>query len=821
MQGSLAHCYNLKSLVYQKKGNLVKALEQSNNSLEISQSNKDLVQLSTALSNVGIIYWSMKDTLNAIQYFEDALLLMDSTHSDPLNIASVKANLAGAQPFGQKKLNMINDAIQFNKKHGFTNYQAYTYFFLADYYDKGEKDYEKAVKNYHLALDYARESSDASKLGQISIHLGLVYKELDILDSAQYYLEQGLEVSKDLGLEFDQEIGSKGLSEIYAQQNEHKKAYALMNDSYELQKQIFNTDLANQSSFASAEYESEKKEAEIVRQQLEIERQVNSRRLWIGGGAALITLLSLGFFGVYQTNKRKRAEAEMALSMEQQRSKDLENLSELKTTFFNNVSHELRTPLTMVIAPLKDLSDKIKNVNYKKDVDLALTNSKRLLTLTNEILDLSKLEENKIDLTLSDIEISSFLKRTFHSFDSLAKSRRITLKSEILDKDIWIKTDVKKLEKIVINLVGNAIKYSPDESHVTLKLNLNMLDNSILHINIIDNGYGISHEDQNHIFDRFYQSDRMDQSSGTGIGLALVKEYVHLLGGEISLKSDIDKGSTFSIILKDIEIIKPAEISNTESTADANNVINGIKLNGRKPHILIVEDDLEMSKYLSRILTPHFECDTAFSGIQALDKLQKTDYDLITSDVMMPEMNGFELREKINDHPNWKDIPFVMLTARSMEEDKLRGFRMGIDDYITKPFNTSEYLARVQNLLQNKKKRIAFSEEEEEVDFDSEFINNAQEVVLNHIDNTQFSVKEFAKEMNYSSRQLGRILQKLTGYSPVTFILEMRLQKAYELISKKQFKTISEVMHEVGIESASYFATKFTERFGINPSQVN
>jgi signal transduction histidine kinase/DNA-binding response OmpR family regulator len=821
MYSSVGHCYNLNSLTYQKQGDLLKALEYSKLALEMSKKSKDVTQLSTALSNVGMISWALKDTLNAIQYFEDALDLLDSIHSDPINIASIKANLAGAQPFGPRKKKMIEESIQYNEENGFTNFQAYCYFFLAGYYEKVDSNLRSAIDNYLIAIKYAEESKDQSKKGQTSIHLGVAYKNFNLLDSAQIYLEQGLSITEDLGMDFDVEIGKRNLAEIYAINDQFEKAYSLANESQDLQKQIFNTELANQISFANTEYETEKKEAEIARQQLEIERQNNARKIWIGGAVGSIILISLGFFGWYQRTQRIKAAAELALELEQKRSQDLEQLSALKTTFFNNVSHELRTPLTMVIAPLEDLTQSIKNVNHKKDLDLALSNSKRLLNLTNEILDLSKIEGNKLELNKSEIEVKSFLKRIFHSFDSLGKSRKIDLSFNDTDEEVWINTDSNKLEKVIVNLVGNAIKYSPDESTITLNIDTKKLNDNILCLKIIDNGYGISDEDQQHIFNRFYQSQTLNQSSGTGIGLAIVKEYVDMLDGTISVNSELGKGSTFTIELRNVEVLqgKSEKVHHSiEGQIDSKYV--PFSINGNKPRILIVEDDLEMSKYLEGLLSPHYSCEIAYNGHQALDNLNNAQFDLITSDVMMPQMDGFELREKINNHHEWKNIPFILLTARSMEEDKIKGFRLGIDDYITKPFSTSEYIARVHNLLKNKIERSAFEKEETDEDVALDFVKRAEQNVLERIDDSSFSVSDLAAEMNYSNKQLGRILQKHTGLTPVSFILEVRLIKAYQMLKDHVHPTVSEVMYDVGIESASYFTTKFKERFGISPGKL-
>ena len=200
-----------------------------------------------------------------------------------------------------------------------------------------------------------------------------------------------------------------------------------------------------------------------------------------------------------------------------------------------------------------------------------------------------------------------------------------------------------------------------------------------------------------------------------------------------------------------------------------------------------------------------------------LDILEKKEFDLISSDIMMPEMDGFEFRAELNKSEKTENTPFIMITARVLEEDRLKGFKLGIDDYIAKPFSADELKARIYNLIKNK---VSRSEEDKEISFEDSLIQNARNVITQHIDDPEFKVDDLAKKLAYSGRQLGRILKKATGLSPVEFILELRLQKAYRIIQERKFSTINEVRYEVGIESPSYFTTKFKERFGINPSEI-
>ena len=229
-----------------------------------------------------------------------------------------------------------------------------------------------------------------------------------------------------------------------------------------------------------------------------------------------------------------------------------------------------------------------------------------------------------------------------------------------------------------------------------------------------------------------------------------------------------------------------------------------------------------MNNFLQQILSPYFFCQSAMDGQQGLELLHKSKVDLIISDVMMPNMDGFTFREKVSEIPNFKDLPFVMLTARADDQDKIRGLQLGVNDYMPKPFNAQELIARIHNLLKNKASRQAVVQEpeDESIATDERFIKEAEAIVLKHLDEVAFKVTDLANAMNYSQRQLARVLKKYTGLSPVEFILEIRLQKAYQLIQQQRYLSVSEVRYDVGIDSASYFSKKFTERFGETPSNL-
>jgi len=323
-----------------------------------------------------------------------------------------------------------------------------------------------------------------------------------------------------------------------------------------------------------------------------------------------------------------------------------------------------------------------------------------------------------------------------------------------------------------------------------------------LSLKVTDTGLGISKKDLEQIFNRFYQSEDGKKAGGTGIGLALSKELAQLFGGDLTASSEVNKGSVFTleIPLKEIEytppiteIIDPEEKFITKKIEAEENQITyqPILINNQKAKILIVEDNHEMSDFLSKILDPYYRVQTAANGKEAIQKLNSQQFDLITSDVMMPEMDGFELRAIISKIERLRQMPYIMLTASSLETDKLKGLSLGIDDYITKPFNSKELLARINNLLINKQERDRFQKEDKESPqpetVDHQLLKQAEEIVLKNIHDPDFKVPDLAKKIGYSQRQLTRIIKKLTGLSPVSFILEIRLQKAYQLLEERRY----------------------------------
>jgi len=564
-------------------------------------------------------------------------------------------------------------------------------------------------------------------------------------------------------------------------------------------------------------------------QELEIEKQKQTRNKILGGGIILLLLsTSIGQW-YYHKQKIKKKEAQQELKLQQHQKIKLKELNEMKSQFFTNVSHELLTPLTLISGPLQNVIPKLKDAAIKEDVKLAHSNSRKLLSLINEILDLSKLERGEISLEKISFDLDNTIKRIFYAFKSLADMRDISLKYKSqIEADLYCIQDQNKFEKILNNLISNAIKFSSHNSQVIMDV---ALKNSTLILSVLDSGEGINESELDNIFDRFYQSKDVKSpvGGGMGIGLAISKEYAELMGGGITVESSQENGSVFTLSLPlDISDFQANEAKTKSDPTEKENIpYSPILIDGEKLSILIVEDNADMSNYIKQILSKYYHCSFAIDGYEAIKMVQKEKFALISSDVMMPRMDGFRLKEKINELDQIHKIPFIFLTAKALKEDKLKGLSLGVDDYITKPFNKNEYLVRIHNLLKNKKMREKWIKEseglftsEEKDSTDLKTIKEAEKIVLKNMSNPSFKIIDLAKELNSNQRQLSRVVKKLSGLPLVGFILEIRLQKAYHLLKLKQYHTVSEVRYEVGIESASYFTNKFKHRFGLNPTDI-
>jgi signal transduction histidine kinase/DNA-binding response OmpR family regulator/ligand-binding sensor domain-containing protein len=521
-----------------------------------------------------------------------------------------------------------------------------------------------------------------------------------------------------------------------------------------------------------------------------------------------------------------------------QQAEDLKELDKLKSRFFANISHELRTPLTLILGPLRQLRKKQDN----GQLEVMERNGTKLLGLVEEILDLSKLEAQKLELEEKPTSIYPFFQRLFSNYESAASYKNIKWSFEAKDMDdLQLYLDRGKVEKIINNLLSNALKFTPHDGEISMKMEDRT---NYIRISVEDSGEGVHPDDLKHIFDRFYQSKLPERKAqgGTGIGLALSKELTQLMGGHLFAESTFGQGSCFMLDLPK-KLVFSEEITTDEALFTEEETVEMLPpttiREGAK--ILVVEDHPDMQVFVQSILGEHYPVHAVDNGQAALDYLQSgAEIDLIVSDVMMPIMDGFQLLEELKESDDFRQIPVVMLTARAALDDKLKALRIGVDDYLTKPFVAEELLVRIQNLLKNYYARQEWQdtlEDQEELETvtvatqpkdikaaakisqeDLLWLEELEATCKDYCANNNYNISWLAAELAISERQLRRKIKELTGLTPQKYLTMVRLQLARTLIEERKYKSIAQVMYHVGFQKSSYFAKLFKEQFGRSPS---
>lgn len=520
----------------------------------------------------------------------------------------------------------------------------------------------------------------------------------------------------------------------------------------------------------------------------------------------------------------------------------VKEIDQVKTSFFTNISHEFRTPLTLIKGPIENLLEEFAdNPKVIEHLKLVQRNSDLLLKLINQLLDLAKLESGTLQEEKSEGRLNTFIKAIVSSFSTFAHQKGIELTVTVPEVRYLARFDKDKLEAILINLINNAIKFTPVNGTVKVIADVSkpnaQTNNFKLVLSVQDTGIGIPYNQQFKIFERFHQVSETHKEVGTGIGLALVKELVALMKGIITVNSEIGKGSEFKVELP-IEIIlteslvardeeNPSEASiptilNQHSSA---NYINE-KILTSKPHILVVEDNSDLRTFIIESLGDEFYFLEAEHGKQGLEIAIREVPDFIISDVMMPEMDGITMTGIIKKDIRTSHIPLLLLTAKSTEDSKLSGLQRGADDYLTKPFNKKELLLKVRNRISRQVKLreklraelMSTAPKVEVLSENEKFLNSVKEKILERLSDEQLSVESLADNIGMSRVQLYRKISGLTGMSVNELIRKLRLQRAAQLL-QQNWGPVSQVAYEVGFSNLSYFSKVFKEEFGMLPSE--
>jgi signal transduction histidine kinase/DNA-binding response OmpR family regulator len=552
----------------------------------------------------------------------------------------------------------------------------------------------------------------------------------------------------------------------------------------------------------------------------------------------VILLLIYTFFMNRKIKHRNRELRELNRKEQEQHQKllalntEIKEVTAQKLQFFTNVSHELRTPLTLILGPLNKLVTLMKDSPYIGDLQLMQRNADRLLRVINQILDFRKLENSKETLKIQATNIVPFVEEIKTYFESMAVSRQIDfrLHSDIKTATVWIDHDC--MEKVLVNLLSNAFKFTPDGGCIEVALSENEEE---VFITVKDTGRGILPENLPYLFDRFYTEN---SPSGTGIGLHLVQEYIRMHHGKITVSSIPGERTLFTVCLtKNKELFSDDALTELPQAAlsfkasNLDDTEEKVLLSEHYPyHILVVEDDREVLEYLEHELQTNFSILTASNGKEALDVLQREEVSLVLSDVMMPEMNGFDLCRTIKNEVSFCHIPVILLTALSEERQKMFAITGGADDYIQKPFQTNFIKVKIISLLKERKRLreqlLTKLQDSHLLQTDPGKIENMDDLFLRKFlaqieevyTDAEYNVEKLSDTLAISRGHLHRKIKDLTGTTPVDYLRNFRLRKAAILLLQKQ-QSISEIAYNTGFSSPAYFSKCFKALLGTTPKE--
>lgn len=511
-----------------------------------------------------------------------------------------------------------------------------------------------------------------------------------------------------------------------------------------------------------------------------------------------------------------------------------EEANKAKLQFFTNISHELRTPLTLIADPVNYIiHDDNLNSQQRSMLQIVQRNVLVLIQLVSEILDFRKVQNGKMELRLSDFNLAESMKQWIKLFSASAQKKHITISMDAPDT-IMLRADQDKIERICYNLLSNALKYTSEGGEITLTAKE---ENGRVMISVADNGCGISSDELPYIFDRFYQAKNAGR--GTGIGLAIVKAFTELHHGEVSATSIEGKGSTFTI---HIPVRQKGEVTNqpTEKIeqlvepSSAEEVPNQARhideliqpYQTDKPEVLIIDDNIDIRTYLRSVLSEKYNVSEAADGKAGLELARKIVPDIVLSDIMMPVMDGLAFCQQLKTDKAISHIPVILLTARSLDEQRAEGYEHGADAYLSKPFSLRLLLSRIDNLIESRKKlNQTWSKgvEDDEIgnisnEIDKSFLKQLRKIIQENLANSDLSVEQIGDEIGLSRVQLYRKVKALTGYSPVEIVRKARLTRARHLLQTTE-RTVSEVAYAVGFSTPSYFSKCYKDEFGENPKK--
>ncbi len=851
--------YNILGIAERNKGNYSKAFAHY---MDVLKGSEDVPianqQRGFGLINIGNLYIYQGNYDDALSYFNQALLMADSIGDYRmegyvfLNIGRTYRSMSNYDDAEEAFVKSLSIRDSLNDLSGIITLKVE----LAELYRLQGKT-QKSLEYFIASLDEINEIKNYGALSYSWNNISQIYREMDSLKLAEFYAKSALQVAEDIQAKYDVQKATENLAQIYQAQEKYELAFEHLQRSSQVKDSIFNEENTREMERLIAKYEGEKvaAEADFLREQAVLNEKIIKRQQVIiilsVVGILLFAIVFLVTLRAFRLRNKLNSEIiaqknkiEHDKEIIEKQSRKLEELDAAKSRFFANISHDLRSPLSLILGSLENVMQEENNYltpTSKEDLDIGYKNSKRLLFLADEINELTKLEEGKLHVNYEVVKINTYMKLLVRMFSSAAEYKGITLSydSKVSDEEV-LKIDPGHFEKIIYNLVSNAINHTNRDGKVTIGLEKS---NDRINLSISDTGEGIPEKSIPLIFDRYYQSpnNKYKVREGLGIGLALVKELVTLHDAEINVTSEIEKGTTFEIsfpayhaeeegmipehsdYLKEKNNLWSELIQKNEFQAGKKNITIKKLEEDKEYTLLLVDDHPEVREYIRNLVIRDFTVLEATNGQEALDVLETEHVDLVVTDLMMPWMDGFELLEKMGQDSRLKKIPALVVSARTNEEDKQKVLFRGINDILYKPFNREELILRINNILTHKSdwegegtNKMIVAQTETIDDIEKGIIEKLESVIIENINNPHLSVALLSDTMAASERKVYRMIKKLTGFTPLEYIKEVKWKYLEVLIREKKIKNPTEAAKSIGLQNVTKFKAQFEKKFGKN-----
>ncbi|MDO4511769.1 MAG: ATP-binding protein [Bacteroidales bacterium] len=820
--------YSTLSCAAHRTGNLVKALDYMQKCLAIDTKMRDTDRMSSDLNNITATYLAMEEAKSAETYILKAINLQREVDAGkPSKRMGIELGMASEVYL---KLKQFDKALDYAQKAfandaemGETVTAAVRQCQVAGaLYELGR--YDDAEKELRQALPVLKQNNKKNSLAICYAQLADVMKEKHSPAEAEGYYMQALQIFKALGNRYLERRCEKGLSSVLRTKDpaaalKHLERYCVLADS------IYNEESARQSNIFNAKYKNE----ELAKQNAEIEATNRTFRITLIASIIGLILLIAAATALYVAFKHKSRAHDMAKQLEQ-----------VRTSFFTNITHEFRTPLTVILGASERLlkGSLAPDEKPEKLYGMISRQGQGLLRLINQLLDISKVNSEIGNPDWRHGDVVPYLSMIVNTYEDAAYEKGVQLHFAAKQKEIAMDFVPGYMQKILSNLISNAVKFTAQSGFVAVAVEVKNQD---ICIRVADNGRGIPKEELESVFEAFHQASNAHDKVGTGVGLALVKQIVSSMRGEISVSSTPGKGTVFSVLLPlDQQLKTPARaLSSTEMTVakevevlhedGAERNVDVVHADAQLPSVLVVEDDKDISYYIGSQLQSKYNVYFATNGEEGFAMASEIMPSLIISDVMMPVCDGFEFCQRLHQSEVLNHIPVIILTAKTDDRDRIKALQVGVDNFMNKPFNSEELALRVDHLIaQREVLRQKFSQalaqgegKEKEVEIsqpEREFLDRLDALILQRMGQADVDIDSIASALCMSRKQLRSKVSSITGETPSTYIQHLRMGKACEMLTTTDVP-IGEIAMQCGFDDSAYFSRIFKQLHGVTPSQ--